>query len=141
MKPESCPSKSKDQLIVSGVVVSGARKAAFFTQLPWVQAQCLDRLGFRPFPGTLNLQILEPDRSAAARVLDLPGQPLVSPEADFCAGRVYPVSMGAIPAAIVRPEESVRIHDDGVIEILAPVCLREELKLKDGDVVGLTVTL
>lgn len=141
MNPEACPPKAGEHLILSGTVVSGTRQAAFFTQLDWVQSQCLDHLGFRPFPGTLNLRLFESDRPVAADILALPGLPLVPPEGSFCAGRVYPVCIGTIPGAIVRPEEGVRIHDDGVIEILAPVSLREELKLKEGDRIRLTVRL
>jgi CTP-dependent riboflavin kinase len=141
VKAEPCPRKSEDSLLLSGTVVSGARQAAFFTQLDWVRSQCLDRLGFEPFPGTLNLQISEQDRPAAAKLFRLPGKPLETADGSFCAGRVYPVCIGTIPGAIVRPEEGVRIHDDGVIEILAPVSLREKLQLKDGDRIGLTVRL
>ncbi len=75
----------------------------------------------------------------ASRVLNFPGLPLVPPDGHFCAGRIYPVSIGTIPGAIVLPEENVRIHDGGILEILAPVCLREALRVKDGDRVGLTV--
>ena len=42
----------------TGRVVSGARRAAGFTQLDWVQDQCWEKLGFRPFPGTLNVEVV-----------------------------------------------------------------------------------
>jgi len=48
--------------IITGKIISGIKKGAFFTQLDWVQEQCLEKLGFKPFPGTLNLEI--PDESA-----------------------------------------------------------------------------
>ncbi len=139
MNPEACPPKAGKHLILSGIVVSGTRQAAFFTQLDWVQSQCLHHLGFEPFPGTLNLRIAEQDKSSASRVLNLPGLPLLPPDGASCAGRVYPVCIGAIPGAIVLPEENVRIHDSGVLEILAPVSLREALHLEDGDLVSLAV--
>ena len=141
MNPEACPPKAGEHLVLSGTVVSGARKAAFFTQLDWVRSQCLHHLGFEPFPGTLNLRLAEQDESSASRVLNLPGLPLLPPAEASCAGRVYPVSIGAIPGAIVVPEETVRIHDSGVLEILAPVSLREALHLEDGDRVSLAVRL
>jgi CTP-dependent riboflavin kinase len=141
MNPEACPPKAEEQLILSGTVVSGARQAAFFTQLDWVRSQCLDRLGFEPFPGTLNLQISEQDQPAAAKLFRLPGMPLAPADGNFCEGRVYPVCIGTIPGAIVLPEENVRIHDTGVLEILAPVSLREALHLEDGDRVNLAVRL
>ena len=141
MNPEACPPKSEEHLIISGTVVSGTRKAAFFTQLDWVQSQCLQQLGFEPFPGTLNLRIAEQDQPLASRVLNFPGLPLVPPDGTSCAGRVYPVYIGTIPGAIVLPEGSVRVHDTGVLEVLAPVSLREALHLEDGDLVSLAVRL
>ena len=52
----------KGHLEITGKIVSGIKQGAYFTQLDWVQEQCLMKLGFRPFPGTLNLEI--PEESA-----------------------------------------------------------------------------
>ena len=46
-------------LSITGKIVSGAGEGAYFTQIGWVQQQCVEKLGFRPYPGTLNLQISE----------------------------------------------------------------------------------
>jgi CTP-dependent riboflavin kinase len=43
--------------IIAGKVVSGAGEGAYFTRINWVQEQCDERLGFKPYPGTLNLEI------------------------------------------------------------------------------------
>jgi CTP-dependent riboflavin kinase len=51
----------KDHWEITGKIVSGIQQGAFFTQLAWVQEQCLIKLGFKLFPGTLNLEI--PDES------------------------------------------------------------------------------
>jgi CTP-dependent riboflavin kinase len=141
VNPEACPPQAEEQLVLSGTVFSGTRRAAFFTQLDWVKSQCLHQLGFEPFPGTLNLRLAEQDKPLASRVLNFPGLPLVPPDGTSCAGRVYPVCIGTIPGAIVLPEESVRVHDAGVLEILAPVSLRETLHLEDGDRLSLAVRL
>jgi len=141
VKTEHCPTPAEDSFLLSGTVVSGARQAAFFTQLDWVRSQCLNQLGFEPYPGTLNLQISEKDQPAVVKVFSHPGLPLIPPDTSFCAGRVYPVCIGSIPGAIVLPEESVRVHEKGIVEILAPVSLREELQLKDGDRISLAVRL
>ncbi len=42
---------------LTGVIHSGAGKGAYFMQLDWVVRQCEDKLGFTPFPGTLNVHI------------------------------------------------------------------------------------
>ena len=43
--------------VLTGKIVSGIKQGTFFTQLDWVQEQCLEKLGFKPYPGTLNLEI------------------------------------------------------------------------------------
>ena len=48
----------KQKHTFTGKIVSGAGKAAFFTRLDWVLEQCTAKLGFAPFPGTLNIEIL-----------------------------------------------------------------------------------
>ncbi|MCK5680315.1 DUF120 domain-containing protein, partial [bacterium] len=47
----------KPKQIFTGEIVKGAGKAAFFTQLDWVTKQCVAKLGFTPFPGTLNIRV------------------------------------------------------------------------------------
>lgn len=139
MNPEAVGSLKKGKKVISGTVVTGTRRAAFFTRLDWVKNQCLDRLGFEPYPGTLNILLAEPDRQVMTEIQKLPGVPLVPSEGDYCLSLVYPVQIGNIPGAIILPEESVRLHGRGIVEILAPVCLREILHVQDGDQVSLTL--
>lgn len=42
---------------MSGVIVSGAVQAAYFTGLEWVQEQCGEKLHFFPYAGTLNIRV------------------------------------------------------------------------------------
>ncbi len=129
----------KQKKTFTGKIVSGAGKAAFFTRLDWVVEQCFAKLGFAPFPGTLNVEILpesdiRTETLRTGRVIDL-----LSPDPANCASQVVPVLLEGIPAAVIIPEEKVRIHDRDIIEVLAPVNLREVLQKGDGDLVSGTV--
>jgi CTP-dependent riboflavin kinase len=139
MSPEPNDSVRERRKVLSGTVVTGTKKAAFFTQLEWVKIQCLTLLGFEPYPGTLNIQFREQDKQAMAELQTLPGLSLVPPDGAYCLSQVYPVQIGNIPGAIILPEESVRLHGTGIVEILAPVCLREVMNLQNGDPVSFTV--
>ena len=122
-----------DPLKITGKIVGGAKQGAFFTQLDWVQQQCLDKLGFAPWPGTLNLEI-PMDRVAVIEELKVKeGMELVSPDSNYCSGHVFPVSIEGIPAAIVLPAEDVRVHAKNIVEIISPEMLKESLNVKDGD--------
>ncbi len=118
---------------ISGTVVSGTGKAAFFTGLDWVGDQCRQNFGFIPYPGTLNLAIDEASRN----LLDDPAlgswTPLVSPDPSFCESKARPIRIGPVAGALIQPSSAAHVHGRKVVEILAPVRLREVLALSDGD--------
>ena len=122
-----------DKLTVTGKIVSGEKKGAFFTQLDWVQDQCQEKLGFKPFPGTLNLEIEEEKILQIEALFKRCGIELVPPDSNFCAGHVYPVSIMGVAGAIVAPAEDVRIHGKNIIELIAPTCLKDAMDVDDGD--------
>lgn len=124
---------------LAGKIVSGVGQAAFFTQLAWVQEQCEARVGFRPYPGTLNI---EPDSESEAllvSILKAEAIILEPPDPQFCVGRVLPASIGGIEGALIIPEERVNVHGARILEIMAPVGIKDALGLNDGDRVALTV--
>lgn len=123
-----------------GKIVSGARQAAFFTQLDWVQKQCAEKLGFRPYPGTLNLAIADSDADLLKSFPGLDSMELVPPDPKFCSARTLPVKIKGIRGAIIIPAKDVQIHAENILEVIAPVCLKEVLGVADGDFVKITIT-
>ncbi len=121
------------KLTVTGKIVSGEKKRAFFTQLDWVQNQCQEKLGFKPYPGTLNLEIESAKIPQIEALLKKRGLELVPPDPDFCVGHVYPVNIMGVGGAVVAPAEDVRVHNKNILELLAPTCLKEALDVDDGD--------
>ncbi len=128
----------KGHLEITGKIVSGIKQGAYFTQLDWVQEQCLMKLGFRPFPGTLNLEIPEESVTVMDYLTSQHGVELVPPDSNFCSGHVLPVNAGGKSGAIVAPADEVRIHHKNIIEIISQVKLKDALCVDDGDRVTLT---
>jgi phosphoglycolate phosphatase/riboflavin kinase len=128
----------KANITVTGKIVSGMKKGNFFTNLEWVQDQCQKRLGFKPYPGTLNLDIGSDPIGIFEQLRKTGGIRLVSPDPDFCSGHVYPVSVMGVSGAVVVPAEDVRAHGNHVLEVIAPVNLKEALDVADGDEIMLT---
>lgn len=118
---------------ISGKVRSGLKQGAFFTGLDWVRRQCMEKLGFEPWPGTLNLEISDEQAAIIERLVYKRGADLVSPDGNFCSGKVCPVTVAGMAAAIVRPAAEVRTHEKNIIEIIAPQNLKEALEIADGD--------
>jgi CTP-dependent riboflavin kinase len=129
----------EDDLVLTGKVISGVGQGAFFTQIDWVQKQCDQKLGFKPYPGTLNLEISQ-ECLPMIKSLDKERRiELISPDPKFCNATVFPVTLQEINGAIIMPEEQVRVHADNVIEIVAAVNLKQSLNVKDGDFVTVIV--
>lgn len=123
---------------MKGTIVKGAGRATYFTGLSWVQKQCTDKLGFKPYPGTLNVE-LSPDD---ARLLENPPAPIVeltSPDPAFCNARALPVSVGPLSGALILPAEDVKIHAPNIVEIICPVHIKDSLGVEDGAAVTITL--
>ena len=131
----------KDHRNITGKIVSGVKQGAFFTQLDWVQEQCLEKLGFKPFPGTLNLEIAIENMAIIGALQAQEGIELVPPDSNFCSGLVFPITVEGISGAIVAPAADVRVHAKNVIEIISRLGLKDALGVEDGDWVTLTIPL
>lgn len=137
---ESDEKKStQDCWLLTGKVVSGAREAAFFTQLDWVQVQCQAKLGFTPYPGTLNLEIGEESLSVIEALKSEKGITLIPPDPKFCVAQALPLIVGSVCGAIIIPSEDVNIHRKNIVEVMAPVRLKDALGITDGDSVVLVI--
>ena len=129
----------KDHRKIAGRIVSGIKQGAFFTQLDWVQEQCLEKLGFKPFPGTLNLEIPDENVTIIDALQSQEGIELVPPDSNFCSGFVFPIFVEGISGAIVAPAADVRVHGKNIIEIISHLGLKKALGVEDGDWVRLTI--
>jgi CTP-dependent riboflavin kinase len=129
----------KNNWVLRGKIVSGVKEGAFFTQLDWVQEQCEEKLGFRPYPGTLNLEVLSECLPIIEAMQELEGIALSSPDPVYCSGKTLPIMIEGISGAIIIPAEDLRVHGKSIVEIIAPLGLRDRLNLKDGDAVTVLV--
>ena len=131
---------TEKDLIISGKIVGGAGEGAYFTQIGWVQQQCDEKLGFKPYPGTLNLEISEEFLPAIELLDQKTGIELISPDPQFCNAMVFQVSLQDIIGAVILPEEKVRVHPKNIIEIIAPLNIKASLNVKDGDSLNVVFT-
>ena len=127
------------ELVLTGKIVSGVRQAAYFTQLDWVQDQCLEKLGFRPYPGTLNVEIEKNSLPVLEKMQKQEATKLIPADPNFCTARVLPVSLGSAKGAIIIPAEDVQVHGKNIVEILAPVSIKDTLNVNDGDSVTVII--
>lgn len=125
---------------LEGRVCRGLGDGALFTQLDWVVREMRGKLGFAPYPGTFNLAMSGPVWADARSRLRQAAGIAIDPPAGFCAAKCFPVVIdGRIEGAAVMPD--VADYPDDKFEILAPVGVRQELDLRDGDAVRLRVEI
>jgi riboflavin kinase len=126
-------------LRIKGMVFSGKGEGTKFIKLPWVRRQITEKLGFTPHLGTLNIK-LSRESLKFKTILEMAEAIEISPDAGFHGGRCFKAYlMNDLKCAVVIPETSDYPKD--VLELIAPVNLREKLRLGDGDCVDVKILL
>jgi riboflavin kinase, archaea type len=129
---------------LEGVVFTGLGEGAYYTSKEHYRTQFVDKLGFNPYPGTLNLRLAtEYDTKARSEIEGYPAIEISGfsgEDRTFGAIKCYPVMIeNKVKGALLS---ATRTHyDASVLEIVAPVCLRKHLNLKDGSKVKIEVVI
>jgi riboflavin kinase, archaea type len=121
---------------LEGTVFTGLGEGAYYIAKEHYRKQIVEKLGFEPYPGTLNLK-LSSDYDIKTR-MELDAYPSVevkgfqNEDRTFGLVKCYPVMIGnEVKGALVT---ALRSHyDSSVLEIISSVCLRKALGLKDGN--------
>jgi riboflavin kinase len=127
-------------LELEGKVLKGLGEGKYYVNIPGYRKQFEEKLHFSPFPGTLNVQLTENSSIFQNLLHEMPAvkvEGFNDGERTFGGGKCYPVVVGGIEAAVVAPERTHYPPD--LIEIIAPVKLRDALELNDGDRVVIQV--
>jgi len=133
-------SPESDSLELEGNILTGLGEGQYYVNIPGYRKQFEEKLFFSPFPGTLNIKISGNSLTVLNRLLELPAVQIEGfhdGKRTFGGGRCYSVSVRGIEAAVVVPERTHYPSD--LIEIIAPVKLRDTLSLKDGDSVVIQI--
>ena len=133
------------RVTLTGTVTTGMGEGRHYISLSGYMEQFADRLGYEPFPGTLNVELSEESVRARAGMASIEGVDIDGWEDDdrtFGPATCYPARVefgeGSFePTHIIVPERTH--HDADQIELIAPAKLREELGLGDGDEVAVRV--
>lgn len=133
-------------LTLTGSVTGGMGEGKHYISLPGYERQFETKLGYTPFPGTLNVELDDASIRARGELDAQASIPIDSWEDDdrtYGAATCYPATVAvddeeSEPAHIIVPDRTH--HDEESIEIIAPVKLRDELGLGDGDTISIRLT-
>ena len=119
---------------ITGKIVRGVGESASFLSIPWVNRQMWEKLRFQPHGGTLNIAVDDPGIQRALKVHQ--GDRLCSEATGFCDALIFRgLIADKFECGIVLP--LVPNYNECLLEIVAPVHLKDSLDLKDGDEVTL----
>lgn len=122
-------------ITLEGTVFTGFGEGAYYISKEHYRKQFIEKLGFDPYPGTLNLKLsTDYDLKARSELEAYPGieiEGFRNEDRTFGPVKCYPVIVeNEVKGALIL---ALRSHyDASVLEIIAPVPLRRHLKLKDG---------
>jgi riboflavin kinase len=131
----------KREIVIYGTVFSGLGEGRYYVSQPGYRKQFREKLGFNPYPGTLNLR-LGREHLSERQILESFSSILIYGYDDgyrrFGAARCYKARINdKIEGAIVTAFRTQ--YGPDVLEIIAPLNLRRKLKLRDGDLVKIRV--
>jgi riboflavin kinase len=127
---------------LEGVVFTGLGEGAYYVTRDPYRKQFIEKLGFDPYPGTLNLKLVT-DYDVKTRS-ELEAYPAIevagfkNENRTFGSVKCYPAIIeNKVKGALIS---ALRSHyDTSVVEVIAPVYLRKHLELKDGHKVKVEV--
>lgn len=125
-------------IVFVGTVFSGKGEGKKFIGLPWVKSQIKEKLSLSPYLGTLNIR-LNSESTGKKNLLGNEGAIWIEPKTGYCPGVMFKAQIGDLDVAVVVPK--IPNYPSDVLEVIAPVCLREQLELADGSEVVVSVNV
>jgi len=129
---------------LQGTLVSGMGEGAYYMGLNGYTKQFKSKIGYVPFPGTLNVRLDKKIHQEAMKQFEtLDGVKIKS----FSDGkRTY----GWVKCFSAKLNNSIKCqliilerthHDESVIELISKTCIRKNTKLKDGSKISIKIEI
>ncbi|SDJ57315.1 CTP-dependent riboflavin kinase [Halovenus aranensis] len=138
--------EADEELSLSGTVTSGMGEGRHYITLSGYMRQFREKLGYEPFPGTLNVDLTEESIRARTRLDTL--DPVVidgweSEDRTYGPAYCFPATLTVendpyAETHVITPERTH--HGDDHLELIAPEKLRDVLPVEDGTEVTIRVT-
>ena len=131
----------KNRVVFKGRVVCGMGEGRYYTEQDGYVTQFKQKLGFIPYPGTLNVEIEYIDRNKLRLLknhsaIDI--DEFQTKNRTFGGVKCFRAEINGIDAAIVLP---LRSHYSNILEFISPEFLREKLNINNNDFVNIVIFL
>lgn len=127
-----------------GTIVSGMGEGAYYMSMKGYAKQFKSKLGYIPFPGTLNVKLKDKEFIEAKRTLDMHSGIMINGFSDgkrtYGWVKCYPSKINnSVDAALISLERTH--HDDSVIELISKENIKKTTKLSTGSQISIRVPI
>ena len=135
-------SQEQNEATLRGKLISGMGEGKYYISHAGYRNQFINKMGFSPYPGTLNIKLDEENlarfQSALQKLMFIKIERFTSEHRSYGAVKAYKATIGnKIEGAVIIPYRTH--HQSNIIEIIAPVFLRKELQIQEGGIVDVTL--
>jgi riboflavin kinase len=130
------------EITIRGRIFKGLGEGAYYVSQPSYRGQFEQILGFKPYPGTLNIRLSPQEVQKRKELETYTGKTVKGFDRrnrSFGDVVCYPATINGINCAIVIIRRTH--HDESVLEVIAPVHIRSALNLEEGSDVNVTVKI
>lgn len=135
---------SPSHIELKGTLISGMGEGAYYMSLKGYTKQFKSKIGYVPFPGTLNVRLDKKIHQEAIKQFESLGGITIESFSD--GKRTY----GWVKCFHAKINKSIDCeliilerthHDHSIIELISELCIRKSGKLKDGSQVTITIPI
>ena len=128
-----------DKMAIRGSVITGLGEGQYYVGHREYTDQFLEKLGFRPYSGTLNVKVSGPELAKLHTLRNMDGVVIRGFHRDgrtFGDVMCFPATIKSQGCAVIIP---MRSHYADVVEIISRYHLRRTLGLADGDEIEISL--
>ena len=135
---------SPSHVDLKGTLVSGMGEGAYYMGLKGYTKQFKPKIGYIPFPGTLNVKLDQKIHQEAIKQFEILDSIKIKSFSDgkrtYGWVKCFPAKLNnSINCELIILERTH--HDASIIELISKVCIRETGKLKDGSKVSIKIPI
>jgi riboflavin kinase len=129
-------------IVFKGSIISGMGEGAFYMSMKGYTKQFKTKLGYVPFPGTLNVKLKDKESIEAKRLLAVHPAIMVSGFSDgkrtYGWVKCYPAKVNnMVDSALILLERTH--HDDSIVELISKENIKKIAKLSTGSKISIYV--
>lgn len=117
------------KIVLEGIIVRGLGEGTYFTSMQHYQNEIKEKLGFKAYPGTLNLKVNKKQIDLLKKINSIKIDGFKSNNKTFGGVNCFKAKIDNIIGSIIIPDLT---KHKNIIEFIAPVHLKSEIKIKDG---------